>query len=173
MQYCRFCINKDKEEIKCKECGKDGKNFIPTENIRKYFKHNYNRWYYNTSNGEITQTQGIIINDSMFCPYCTEEMLHLQDNNLEVIGRCCLCDGALNEMQYTKEAAQLKEEYNQKENELKVKYTKLLQYDLNGLFIKKQKIELKRFEFFNKNSKCNKFLTINGAAPIKIDELLF
>jgi len=175
---CIFCVN----QKECKSC-KDEDKLIPNDNIISYFKmsHDYvdgtvvYEYYYDSLNSNLKSTKSVIMNDTERCPYCGNIKLTIQSKEdiYTTIGSCCLCEGAINEIKYNEDLKKLNDEYNNNKNDLLNKYKDLLKYDLQTLFEIKQRVELKRFNFFNKDSTYNTLNTFGGKDSMKIEDILF
>ena len=104
MNKCNYCVNKDF----CSKCDSKWKDkFIPNNDVKKYFNYGYVGvrgihgyvWSFDTTNEKLISTHAIKIYNSLYCPYCGEKMLTIQDrSSLATIGYCCICDGAMAEI---------------------------------------------------------------------------
>lgn len=169
-RYKSFCKNNT-----CEECDKQSK-FQPIDEIRHLFRKghtgpNESSMYLNTTHNDLKPTHTIKIDNSPFCPYCGNKSFYIQNpETLVVTGYCCFCDGARAELKYEAEKAQLKLEYEEKLNNLNNKYSKKLKFCSHKLFATYQKLQKRRFQFFNNS--YNHISTINGEIIRNIDEII-
>lgn len=152
---CDYCINKDA----CGKCDKQWHDmFIPSDKVRKYFSKGYVGvrgidgyiWSFDTTRPSLVPTHSIIIHGSHYCPYCGDPMYSIQDKEtLDVVGYCCICEGAEAEIEYERKKEELGEEYERKLSELQSEYREQLSFCMGELMETKQKLEKESFEFFN------------------------
>lgn len=172
MNECNYCINKEA----CSSCDITWHDkFIPNDDVRKYFIWGYNgvrginghTWYFDTTNKDLVQTHTIRIHNSIYCPYCGERMLPIQDaTTLDTIGLCCICEGARAELEYERELEELKEAYEMDYAHLMDRYSEKLAFNTDKLLSIKHKIELER-----PHRKLNHFSTLNGKEIHDIDDM--
>lgn len=171
--FCNNCINKEM----CCQCGKYKDKFIPNEAVKPYFQKVYIGtegingyiWRFDTTNPSLYETRSISICGQLYCPYCGEKMHCIQDKDtLFVIGYCCFCEGAREEIAYKKEIKVLEEKHKLELLELKNKYKEKLKYSIPKLVEIKTNIEKKEL----KNSNYSYFSTINGKNITNISQLL-
>lgn len=177
MNKCGICINK----TECDRCDKNWRDkFIPNEKVRHYFSNGYvstmgidgRIWRFNTTKDELIPTKSVVIDgNEHYCAYCCEPMFIIQDKEtLEKIGRCCLCDGAISELEYNEKLKMLKTEYNEKLGKLHMEYKDKLKINVVRLFEIKQEKDKKNFDFFNRESESSIHIKEN---EIDIKELTF
>lgn len=155
--YCTACIHREKNEwegwhgtYSCDTCQcktgnyKDKNHFSPTEGRKKFFKgmffDNFNE------NKNCVSTTRVLVDEVEVCPYCgTTNFFHIQDENdphWKTVGKMCLCDGALSEIEYYKELDALEEELRlyacKRKNELKMEYP--LRYNTEAIIQAKKRI---------------------------------
>lgn len=173
---CNYCINKDQ----CNECDKGWKDkFIPSEEVKQYFNKVYvgvrgidGRIYsFDTTNKLLIPTHSICIDNKYYCAYCGEIMYSIQDKqSLEVIGYCCICQGARYEVEYEKRKKELEKKHEEELRVLINEYKDKLSFCSDKLFDIKQTQEKKRFEFFSHN--YNHFSILNGKPFTDIEQIV-
>lgn len=151
---CNHCINKEA----CAECDKDWKDkFIPSDEVKHYFVKAYcgmrgidGRVYtWNSTNPSLIPTHYINIHNRPYCPYCGETMYPIQDKeSLSVIGYCCICQGARNELEYEKKKKELEAKHQTELYDLKKLYENKLTFCSDKLFEIKQKEAERYFKLF-------------------------
>lgn len=176
MSKCNYCINKEQ----CNECDKKWKDkFIPSEEVKQYFSCGYvgvrginGRVYrFDTTNESLVPTHKILIDGDYYCPYCGESMYPIQDKyTLEVIGHCCICQGAKDEIEYEQKKKELDKKHEKELYELRKEYSDKLAFCSEKLFEIKQKLERKHFEFFSHD--YNHFATLNGKPYTNIEQIV-
>lgn len=173
MNKCNYCINKKA----CNDCdiGWHDK-FIPNNKVRKYFNMGYNgvrgingyMWEFDTTSEHLISTHAISIYGSVYCPYCGEKMECIQDpSTLETIGYCCICEGALAELEYERKLAELKKAYELDCTNLRAEYSDKLSFDTDKLLSIKHKIERERPRWG-----LSHFTTIIGKDICDINEMM-
>ena len=162
-EYCNCCRNRNNQQgdLCSNCCVNDGKwsrmqNFEPTNETRKYFSRGWisdkdHDYFWNSTHKDLQPTKAIEISNSHYCPYCVSRMFPIQNNNLDVIGYTCLCDGAIAELEWKAEDKALRERHEKEIYELKEKYVSRVQSNLEALFELKQKKEKESFDFHHWN----------------------
>ena len=173
---CNHCINKEQ----CNECDKGWKDkFIPSEEVKQYFNKSYvdvrginGRVYsFNTTNESLVPTHSIQINGDRYCPYCGETMYPIQNNKtLSIIGYCCICQSARDEIEYEKKKKELEKKYDEELFNLRTEYRDKLTFCSDKLFEIKQRHDKKDFEFFKHNH--DHFSTLNGKPYTTIEQII-
>lgn len=136
---CNYCINK----TQCSECDKGWKDkFIPSKEVEHYFHRYYvgvqgidGRIYgWDSTNPNLVSTRSITIGHTQYCPYCGEKMFPIQgylaqgiDNYAET-GKCCICQGARDEIEYKLKREELAHKHKQEMNDLEKSYKGRLQF---------------------------------------------
>ena len=177
MNYCNYCVNKKQ----CNECEKGWKDkFIPPENIKSYFQRVYcgknsgiggMRYSVDTTSRSLKPTHKINIYGRNYCPYCCTEMIPIQHHRtLSVIGYFCLCQGALDELEYNEKKAELEKKHEEEITELKNQYAKKLTFDRTELLRIKHEKELEKIK--DVYHEYSHFSTYNGESISKADQLL-
>lgn len=172
MNECNYCVNKEA----CSSCDITWcDKFIPNDDVRKYFSYGYNgvrgingyTWDFDTTNEDLVQTHAIRIHHLLYCPYCGERMLPIQDSTtLDTIGYCCICEGARAELEYERELEELKQNFETECVLLMGRYSDKLTFNTDKLLLIKNKIELER-----PHRKLNHFSTLNGKEIHDIDDM--
>lgn len=153
---CKYCRNKNHQ---CKECDKDWKDkFIPNDEVFHYFNYNYcgtkgiNGYTYDwdSTNSNLKSTHWVDISGIKVCPYCGEKVLPIQDRNLDIIGHCCICEGARAELEYESKKEDMRNRHSIELQELQNEYKEKLKFDSDKLLKIKQEKERYYFEFFDK-----------------------
>lgn len=111
MDFCSLCLNEGLDF--CNQC-EQFDLFSPKSAMKKFFRPKQTddsrkccRW--EPDETSIEQTTTIKIGSSYYCPYCGEYAFVVTDRAAEnpykkneVVGRCCLCNGARAELEYKK-----------------------------------------------------------------------
>lgn len=176
MKECNFCVNKSNCATCTDKRGWRGTEFIPVEEVRKYFERVYLSvgrtdfmYRFNNTNPNLVNTHYIYIDGHYYCPYCGEQMYCIQEKESFVtIGHCCICEGARAEVEYEIEKRELERKHEKEMLELQSKYGDKLSFDTDKLLEIKQKIERKNVEDFY----CNHFYTINGKKITDINQII-
>lgn len=173
---CNLCANKTTDNG-CKDCNAgEYNNFFPKSDIKKYFHYGYSgpgkgSYYFNTTNEELKPTQSVLIKGTHYCPYCAKPSYCIQEkDSLAVIGHCCICDGALAELEFESKKAELKQAHEKQMYDLACEYTDMLTFDMEQLFAIKQQQEKRSFEFHN--HKKSSAYADRKSIVTTIDELL-
>lgn len=175
---CKNCVNRNTET--CSQCDKNWfDKFVPEERIKKYFNYTYNgvrgingrMWGFDTTNPELIPTHAVFINRKPYCPYCGDIMYSIQDaDTLAVTGHCCICKGAMAEIEYEKKKKALDEKYAKELDNLSDEYRDRLTFCSEKLLEIKQEEEKKSFDFFNHS--YNHFYRVNGKKITDIEQIL-
>lgn len=173
---CNYCANKKQ----CNECDKSWKDkFIPLEEVKQYFNKSYVgikgingcQYFFDNTKESLVSTHSIQIGNKYYCPYCGETMYSIQDKQtLEVIGYCCICQGARDEIDYEIKKRELGEKYAKELDNLQNEYKDKLLFCSDKLFEIKQEQERKDFNFYS--YECNHFSTLNGKVFTTIEQLI-
>lgn len=173
---CNFCVNKEQ----CAMCDKNWKDkFIPSDEVRKYFHKGYCgvrgingcTWDFDTTNVSLKSTHFIRIGNTYYCPYCGEEMYSIQyKETFSIIGHCCICQGARDEIEYEKRKKELEEKHKNELNNLMKEYQSKLSFCSEKLFDIKQQQERNSFKFFT--HEYNHFSTLNGKIYDEIEQIV-
>lgn len=173
---CNYCVNTEQ----CSTCDKTWKDkFIPSEEVKKYFNHGYVgvrgingfTWDFDSTNESLKSTHFIIIGNTYYCPYCGDTMYPIQDGEtLDIIGHCCICQGARDEIEYEKKAKELEEIHRKEIQNLRKEYEDKLTFCSEKLFDIKQQQEKDSFNFFS--HEYNHFSTLNGKIYNEIEQLV-
>ena len=176
-QKCNYCTNKSE----CKTCDKGWKDkFIPQDEVKQYFNQGYvgvgglNGYVYtfDTTSETLVNTHYILIDGDCYCPYCGEPMFCIQDKeSLDVIGHCCICQGARDEIEYENKKRELEKRHKEELYSLQEEYKDKLEFCSKKLFDIKQRIERKHFEFFSHSD--NHFTTLNNKPLHEIEQIIF
>ena len=136
---CNHCINKSQ----CSECDKGWKDkFIPSKEVEHYFERHYvgvngidgRVYHWNSTNPNLIPTRSITIGHTKYCPYCGEEMFPIQGylaqgiNNYAETGKCCICQGARDEMKYEVKRVELEYKHKQEMKDLENSYREKLKF---------------------------------------------
>lgn len=177
MNKCSYCVNTGA----CEKCDKNWRDmFIPSDEVKRFFFKGYvgvrgmNGYIYDfdTMDESLVPTHSIRIGNTHYCPYCGEEMFCIQDREtLAVTGYCCLCKGAMAEIEYEKARKKLEEEYKKALANLQEEYRERLTFDAKKLVEEKHRQEMDSFKFFGAD-RYNHFGTINGKSYTEIDQIL-
>lgn len=152
---CEYCTN----TFFCKECDKDWKDkFIPKKEIKHFFNWNYIGirgingyiWSWNSTHPDLKPTHYVVINNKKYCPYCGEETLCIQDEDLNIIGHCCICDGALAELEFESKKEDMQYRHQIELQELENEYKEKLKFCSDKLLDIKQERERQRLKFFDR-----------------------
>lgn len=172
---CNYCINKEQ----CSNCDKSWKDkFVPSDEIKMYFNRRYcgvrgingYTWDFNTTNISLKATHFIRIGNTYYCPYCGEVMYPIQENEtLVVIGHCCICQGARDEIQYEEKKNELEAKHKEEIQNLMKEYKDKLSFCSEKLFDIKQQQEKESFQFFS--HEYNHFSTLNGNLYNEIEQM--
>lgn len=172
---CNYCTNKEQ----CNECDKGWKDkFIPSEGVKHYFSRGYVgvrgingcTYSFDTTNEALVPTHSIRIDGDCYCPYCGEQMYVIQDREtLDVIGHCCICEGARSELEFEKKKKELEKKHREELYALESEYKDKLGFCSDKLFEIKQRLERKHFEFLSHN--YNHFSTLNGKSYTNIEQI--
>ena len=161
---CKYCTN----TLFCKDCDKEWRDkFIPNKEVKQFFNYNYcgrggiNGYTYDwdSTNLDLKPTHWINIQGDKICPYCGERMLPIQDKNYDVIGHCCICEGARAELEYESKKTDMEHRHSIELQELKKEYRKKLTFCSEKLLNIKQEKERNNFNFIEPN--FNHFNTKN------------
>lgn len=173
---CNYCTNKEQ----CNECDKEWKDkFIPSEEVKQYFSRGYVgvrgingcTYSFNNTNEALVSTHGICIDRDYYCPYCGDIMYVIQDKEtLDVIGHCCICQGARDEIEFEKKKKELERKFKEELSALEDEYEDKLTFCSEKLFDIKQRQERKHFEFFS--HEYNHFSTLNGETYRTIEQIV-
>lgn len=175
MNKCNYCVNKSQ----CNKCDKWKDKFIPSEEVKQYFRHGYvgtrgisgYTYDFDNTNESLVTTHKIHIDGKYYCPYCGELMYSIQDKyTLSTIGYCCICQGARDEIEYEQKKKELEKKYEEELCTLQKEYSDKLKFCSDKLFDIKQKLERNRFEFFSHNH--NHFCTLNGKPYTNIEQIV-
>lgn len=167
---CDLCINKS-------ECPKYGEgcrdNFIPSDDIRHYFQRLYDgkdyHYYFNTTSETLVNTHCMIIGNRHYCPYCGDTMYSIQDKKtLDVIGHCCICQGARDEIEYETKLKNLKIKHNAEIAELNREYVDKLAFRTDKLLEAKQRYD----ERMIKGLTYSHLSTLNGRQYTNIEQIV-
>lgn len=172
-RICKYCINKEQ----CSQCDKGWKDkFIPSEDVKKYFTRGYtgvrglNGYLYsfNNTNEKLRSTRYVVIGNRPYCPYCGDRMYSIQDKeSYEVIGHCCICEGARAELEYRDKLQELEERHQQEKVELQKEYIPKLTYNTEEL------LEIERRRIVERgNHRCSYFSKYNDKPITDIRQLI-
>lgn len=152
---CKYCTN----TFFCKECDKNWYDkFIPNKEVKYFFNYNYcgrggiNGYTYDwdSTNPDLKPTHWVNIQGTKVCPYCGEKVLPIQDKNLNVIGHCCICEGARAELEYESKKEDMQNRHKIELIELENEYEEKLKFCSDKLLKLKQEKERYYFEFLDK-----------------------
>lgn len=174
---CNYCTNKSE----CETCDKGWKDkFIPSDEVKQYFSRVYvgvggidGRVYtFNNTSEMLVPTHSILIDGDYYCPYCGKPMFCIQEKEtLIIIGHCCICQGARDEIEYENKKRELEKKHKEELYSLQDEYKDKLTFCDKKLFETKQRIEKKHFDFFSPSH--NHFCTLNDEKLYKIEQLIF
>lgn len=174
MRVCHMCENQSHCQINGEMCGKDKDKFIPKEKVKHFFTRycigideNGDRKYFthvDLDNPDLKPTHSILVGGHVHCAYCGEKSMHV------AAGYCCICDGALAEVQYNKELCELEAKHRLEMDELRKKWRKKLSFNLSRLLEVKQTQEKSRIDMW-RDDVCH-FMTINGNKITDLEDLL-
>lgn len=147
------------KHVFCKECDKDWRDkFIPNKEVKQFFNYNYcgrggiNGYTYDwdSTNPDLKPTHWVNIQGTKVCPYCGEKVLPIQDKNLNVIGHCCICEGARAELEYESKKEDMQNRHKIELQELENEYEEKLKFCSDKLLNLKQEKERYYFVFLDK-----------------------
>lgn len=169
MNLCRIC---DNNGVKCKECDSYKNKFEPKNEYYKFFSRSSNgteeTYHFNTTDEDLRITTSV---SGGICPYCGESMFYVQDREtLRTLGRTCLCDGAMAELEYLDKMRELKKKHQDDLIKLQNEYSDRLQYNKEKLFDIMINRLKKDFEW-HKDSKVGFTTTINGEKLNTIEDI--
>lgn len=177
MNKCNYCVNTGA----CEKCDKNWRDmFVPSDEVKRFFHKGYvgvrgmNGYTYDfdTTSTSLIPTHSIRIGNTNYCPYCGDAMFNIQDKEtLVVTGYCCICKGAMAEIEYENAKKALEEEYERNLSLLQDKYREALTFDAKKLVEAKHKADNERIEFFGAD-RYNHFGTLNGKSYTEIDQIL-
>ena len=171
---CNYCINK----TQCSECDKGWKDkFIPSKEVEHYFDRRYVgvrgidgcMYSWDSTNPKLVPTRSITIGHTKYCPYCGEEMFPIQGylaqgiDNYDETGKCCICQGARDEIEYKLKREELAYKHKQEMNNLENSYKGRLKFCTEKLVDMQLKKIIKGCE---SPHECNYFSDINDAKQL-------
>lgn len=167
---CNCCINKSQ----CSEYGRGCRdNFIPSDDVRHYFQRLYDgrnyHYHFNTTSESLVNTHCMIIGYTHYCPYCGEKMYPIQDKKtLDVIGHCCICQGARDEIEYEAKRKQIKEKHDAEIAELNMEYHDKLAFCTDKLLEAKQQYDKRMIGTY----RYSHLSTLNGRQYTNINQIV-
>lgn len=174
---CRYCTNGPDA---CHKCDKHWRDmFIPSEDVKKYFRYGYNgvrgirghTYDFDTTSPDLKPTRHVIIDGARYCPYCGEQMYCIQDmDTLAVTGHCCICEGARAQLAYDEEEKALRAKHEAELLSLRNRYREDLEYDTEKLFA--IKLEKEKARLARHTRHADYFATLNGEPYTDIEQLL-
>lgn len=166
---CNHCINKEQ----CSTCDKSWLDkFVPNHDVEKYFKYfGRGEYRFDTTNKDLIKTHSMRIGCYYYCPYCGEIMQVIQDpSTYEVIGHCCICEGARSEIEYEEHVEALKKKHEAELRELRLQYRDKLTFCVDKLLEIKHKHEKEMVNFHGNN--YSHFSTLNGKQYYTMDRIV-
>lgn len=174
MKICHLCQNqshcKSNEEL----CDENKDKFVPNDKVRHFFKRYYigndengDRKYVthvDLDNPDLQPTHSILVGSRLYCAYCGDRSIHA------TAGYCCICDGALAEVEYNKELCELEAKHRLEKDELRKKWSGKLRFNIDRLLEVRHSHERSRGSMWGENA--NHFTTINGNVIKKLEDIL-
>jgi hypothetical protein len=183
-RFCNICARQNSSF--CENCLKNDENlnFRPREHFKYMFTYSScwknkgeTAYFWNTTNDTAIETRTVTIGSDEYCPYCGRKALSLQRaiktfDNYSITGYCCLCEGALAEIEYRKKEQELLVRYEKERSDLRKEWSSKLSFNMDKLFEIQEEKRRQKFNNYTKDFSNNYFTTINDEIPTDIESIL-